>query len=454
MNAAHQLDASSAIDEAQDRDVRLRFMEIDRETSKLLREFWQVLQPALPEILDAFYRHVMHEPILARLVGGDVARLKSAQSTHWHRLFDGQFDNAYVKSVRAIGLVHNKIGLEPRWYIGGYNFVLRRLWALAVRQYWFRPRRLARILGAVNAAVMLDMDFAISVYQEAMLLERQSKQDKVAGAIKAFDTKMSAVVRSVTSSAGSMQESARLMAATAEATARQSTSAAAASEEASSNVQTVASASEQLANSITEISGQVATSTRITTRAVDEAGRTNQQIRALAGAAQKIGDVVKLINDIAGQTNLLALNATIEAARAGESGKGFAVVAAEVKTLATQTAKATDEISEQVHSIQEETRRAVAAIDHIGNTINEVSQIATSIAAAVEQQGAATQEIARNVQEAATGTAEVSSNIVHLQKSAGEVGHTAGQVLTASDALGQQADLVRDAVQHFLCEVA
>ena len=453
MHAAQKLDASPALHDAQDHVSRLRFMEIDRETGDLLREFWQVLQPALPAVLEEFYRHLAREPNLAKLVGNDVPRLKSAQSMHWQRLFDSRFDDAYVQSVRTIGLVHNRIGLEPRWYIGGYNFVMRRLWALAVQQYRFRPGRLAKVLGAINSAVMLDMDYAISVYQDAMLAERDNRA-RIDAAIKQFESRMAGVTRAVTDAASSMQRSAESMSTTAGKAAQQTTAVAAAAEQASTNVQTVASAAEQLAGSIREIGRLVSNSTSITTKAVEEAERTNRQFRSLANAAQKIGDVVKLINDIAGQTNLLALNATIEAARAGEAGKGFAVVAAEVKILATQTARATEEISEQIASIQSETAKAVVAIDHIGTTITEVSSIAGSIASAVEQQGTATQEIAHNVQEASTGTTEVSTNIVHLQKSASEVGHNAGQVLNAAEALGQQADLVRDAVQEFLREVA
>ncbi len=219
------------------------------------------------------------------------------------------------------------------------------------------------------------------------------------------------VVKIVASSATELKASAESMVASAEETASQSTAVAAASEEVTANIQTVSAAAEELTSSVNEISRQVMESTRISEEAVAETERTNVVVQGLAEAAQKIGDVVKLISDIAGQTNLLALNATIEAARAGEAGKGFAVVASEVKSLANQTAKATEDIAAQVGNIQSATNDAVGAIKGVGETINKLSEIATSISSAVEEQGAATGEISRNVQEAANGTQEVTGNI-------------------------------------------
>jgi methyl-accepting chemotaxis protein len=222
------------------------------------------------------------------------------------------------------------------------------------------------------------------------------------------------------------------------------------SEEASTNVQTVAAATEQLSASINEISRQVAESTNIAGEAVAQAEQTNAGVQALADAAQRIGDVVKLISGIAEQTNLLALNATIEAARAGEAGKGFAVVASEVKSLATQTAKATEEITAQVAAIQGATGASVQAIQAIGGTINRVNQIAAAIAAAVEEQGAATQEIARNVQQASNGTTQVSGHIASVSQAAGETGVAAGEVLSSAKGLARLSEALRDDVDRFV----
>jgi methyl-accepting chemotaxis protein len=265
-----------------------------------------------------------------------------------------------------------------------------------------------------------------------------------------FEASVKGVVQGVSSASSQMQSSAQSMSATAEETQRQATAVAAASEQASTNVQTVASAAEELSSSIAEISRQVAESTKIAGKAVEDAGHTNDKVQALAEAAQKIGDVVKLINDIAGQTNLLALNATIEAARAGEAGKGFAVVASEVKSLANQTAKATDEIGAQIAAIQGATGEAVTAIKQIGETIGRVSEIATTIASAVEEQGAATQEIARNVQQASKGTSEVSSNIAGVTQAATDTGKVSSEVLSAAGDLSKQSVRLRDEVDKFL----
>ncbi len=440
-------------DNDQDCAARLRFMRITEPTRALLREFWKVAEPEMPRILDGFYRHVTAEPILSRLVGNQVSRLKDTQRGHWARLFDGRFDDAYLRGVRTIGLIHNKIGLEPRWYIGGYNFVLAELTALAVAAHRWRPARLSTVLTAINSAVMLDMDIAISVYQEALLADRQRAQDKITRAIRDFDERMGQTLHSFTEAATRMQGTANTLSATAEEVTHRTTAVAAASEQASVNVQTVASAAEELSASVTEIGRQVAESTRISGEAVQQANRTDATVRGLADAAQKIGEVVSLISDIASQTNLLALNATIEAARAGEAGKGFAVVAGEVKHLASQTAKATDEISQQVTTIQGVTHDAVQAIRTIADTIDQINTIATAVSAAIEEQGAATQEIARNVAEASHGTRDVSDNILAVNQTADDTRRSAAEALAAASELTSRSDSLQRDVSAFFGEI-
>ena len=281
-------------------------------------------------------------------------------------------------------------------------------------------------------------------------LKRASAVD---GYCRSFDTSIRRMLDSVSDAAGHMTTTANGMSATAEETSRQSAAVAAASEEASASVHTVAAAAEELAASVAEISRQVSHSADVAREAATRAGRTNEKVQSLADGAEKIGAVVKLINDIAGQTNLLALNATIEAARAGEAGKGFAVVASEVKSLATQTAKATEEIAGQVAGIQSATKEAVAAIQEIATVIGQVNEISTTIAAAVEEQGAATQEIARNAQEAAKGTTEVSSNISGVTQGAGMTGSAASEVLTAAREVAAHSASLRDQVDTFLKQI-
>ena len=426
---------------------------IDSKTGELLREFWKVVEPALPKLLEGFYQHATKEPCLARLIGSDIPRLKTAQGTHWARLFNGRFDQEYMQGVRTIGNIHNKIGLEPRWYIGGYNFVLSQLALLAVSKYRWKPSHLADILTATNCAIMLDMDIAISVYQDAMLADRQKHQDKLTAAIHEFDGHMKIALETVAGSASKLQNSAHVLASNAEESSRQSTAVAAASEQASTNVQTVAFATEELSSSVLEIGRQVAESTKIAGRAVEQANHSSATMQGLAKAAQRIGDVVELINTIAGQTNLLALNATIEAARAGEAGRGFAVVASEVKALAEQTAKATGEIGQKILAIQAATKESVESIQEIGATIASVNEITTAVAAAVEEQGSATAEIARNVQEAARGTQEVSSNISGVSHAASETGQTATQLLTAAKQLSVQSETLRSQVEGFFATI-
>ncbi|PWC34282.1 methyl-accepting chemotaxis protein [Azospirillum sp. TSO35-2] len=283
--------------------------------------------------------------------------------------------------------------------------------------------------------------------------ERKAKELRTAAVeqlIEGFDRSMSGILRTVSAAATELDATAQSMSLTAEQTNSQASSTAAAAEQASVNVQTVASATDELSASIREISAQVTRSTDIAGQAVGEAQATNTRVQGLVEQAQRIGDVVKLITDIASQTNLLALNATIEAARAGEAGKGFAVVAQEVKNLANQTAKATDEIAGQIASMQQATSEAAAAITGIGGTIGSINEIATSIASAIEEQGAATGEIARNVQEASRGTEVVTANITEVSRGATQTGSAATQVLGAAGELSRQSEMMRSEVERFL----
>jgi methyl-accepting chemotaxis protein len=313
-------------------------------------------------------------------------------------------------------------------------------------------------IGAMARAVQVFKENAIEkeylaaeqAKEQARKERRTQLMDRLAGD---FDGAVGDVLRSLSSATTEMEATAQSMSTTAEETSRRATAATSASEQATTNVQTMSSAAEQMAASINEIVQQVARSSNMAKAAVEEASRTNDTVRGLAESSQKIGKVVQLINDIAGQTNLLALNATIEAARAGEAGKGFAVVAQEVKNLANQTAKATVEIESQIGAIQSATGDSVAAIKSIGEKIALMEEVSTQIAAAIEEQGAATIEISRNSQEAASGTREVSSNVAGVTQAASETGTASSQVLRAAGDMSKQAELLRAEVDKFLAEV-
>jgi methyl-accepting chemotaxis protein len=307
---------------------------------------------------------------------------------------------------------------------------------------------------------------ALQVFKEALIAKKaaddaatrdaEAKIDRgrrVDNITREFEAMIGEIVNTVSAASSQLESSAGTLTSSASRSKELATTVAAASEEATSNVQSVASATEELSSSVTEISRQVQESARMANDAVGQARSTTDRVSELSKAATRIGDVVELINTIAGQTNLLALNATIEAARAGEAGRGFAVVASEVKALAEQTSKATGEIGQQISGIQAATLDSVNAIKEISSTIERLSEISSAIAAAVEEQGAATQEISRNVQQAAQGTQRVSSNIADVERGAGETGSASSQVLSAAKALSGDSSRLKQEVGKFLTSV-
>jgi methyl-accepting chemotaxis protein len=352
------------------------------------------------------------------------------------------------------------------WLYVGRN-ILRRIRSLQSSMKILSSGDLdSEIYRSGQSDEIAEMSESLQVFRESMIsartLSADQDKDNIAKAERAsrmeariaeFESTVRSALDSLATSANSMQATAQSMSATADQSSALVSAVASAAEETSVNVQTVSSGTEELSSSIAEIGRQVVSSSEIARKAVEEAGATDATMQGLADNAARISVVVDLIQTIASQTNLLALNATIEAARAGEAGRGFAVVASEVKSLANQTAKATDEIRQQIVNMQTVTNSAVGAIRNISTTITEINEVTAAIAAAVEEQGAATREIARNIQHAAGGTSEVSSNIVGVSSASQEAGAAAGEVLSASDALRREADVLRAEIDAFLSNI-
>lgn len=438
--------------------TRLAFIRVDDTVRRNLRELSPLIKRVLPGVLDAFYLHIEKFPDTARLFKdkNHMRYARDAQLKHWELIAAADFNESYVASVTRVGKAHQRLGLEPRWYIGGYSMVVAGLLeaietelddgGFSKKGRAEKRAHKAKLLSAITTAALLDMDFAISVYLDMGV---QAKQEVIDGLAQSFRT----IIDTVSSASTQLESTASSLSTTARTTTDLTTVVAGASEEASSNVQAVAAATEELSGSVHEIARQVSESNRIAGEAVGQAQRTDDRITALSQAATKIGDVVKLITAIAEQTNLLALNATIEAARAGESGKGFAVVAQEVKALAAQTSKATDDIRVQIASMQEATQESVMAIKEIGTTIGRISEISSTIAAAVEEQGAATKEIATNVHRAAEGTLSVATNITEVNKGAVETGSAAEQLLASAKSLAGESTHLNSALDQFVASV-
>jgi methyl-accepting chemotaxis protein len=343
---------------------------------------------------------------------------------------------------------------------GGIHGLAASLLRLSRRDYGFELPEASRgdEIGEMARAVATCRDGlreadALAAAQAEEAAAKVARGERVDGLLRGFEAEAAEVLRGVASAAVELNATAGEMAGTAQDGVARATSVAAASEQASANVQTVAASAEELAASIAEVARQVGSSAEVARRAAEDARATDGAVQGLSEAARSIGDVVRLINDIAGQTNLLALNATIEAARAGEAGRGFAVVASEVKTLAAQTAKATEQIGAQISAMQGETARAVQAIGGIVRTIEEMNSITAQVAAAAEEQTAATREIGRAVSEAASGTQEVSRHTAGVTEGAERTGAAADQLRAASSELAQQSEQLRGRVDRFLSEI-
>jgi methyl-accepting chemotaxis protein len=371
------------------------------------------------------------------------------------RMFSGKFDDEYFDSVHRIGKAHCQLGLQPGWYIGGYGLVKQMIINLvladATKTRGFnvkgRVSKASKLIQAIDKAISLDMDLAISVYLAEKDADFKGRLNDLADQ---FSQVIAAISGALSESSGGMAKEAEGLQRTAKGTADQVETAKRGAEEANANAQAVAAAVEELTASIGEIASQVSDAARVTEGAVSKASHMTGSVDELNDAAEKVGGIIRLINEIAEQTNLLALNATIEAARAGEAGKGFAVVANEVKSLATQTAKATGEIAEHVRAMQEATGGVASQIGGSSNAIGQVGQSSSAIASAIEEQTSVTQEISRSVSETSTGVGSVLEAMTSVSAAAQRTQDSAGSVTIASNDVRSKADELEEQSRVFI----
>ncbi len=438
--------------------IRLDLLEIDEPMRATLREMRPFFAKSLPGILARFYDKVrQHDPSCGIFKDGAMQEAVRMQLQHWDLIGGGDFGLAYMSSIARFFEFNQRAGVPPQWYIGCRQMFIANELMKAVETEVQVPRfgqaaqaardKKALMLKALAKANMLDTENVVAVYFGS---NRQARKDTIAQAGERFR----AITTSLSTASGELESTARTLSDNAGNTTRLASVVANASENASDNVQSVASATEELASSVREISQQVQESSRIALSAVRQADETDGRINALSQAASRIGDVIKLITSVAEQTNLLALNATIEAARAGDAGRGFAVVAQEVKALASQTAKATDEIGIQIAGMQTATQEAVGSIKMISSTIGKISEITSAISAAIEEQGAATQEISGNIQRTASGTSEVAGTIAEVSQGATQTGAASSQLLSSAKQLSVSTASLQSEIDGFLKSIA
>jgi methyl-accepting chemotaxis protein len=439
--------------------IRLEITEFDAEAKARLNELRPLFAKALPGIIENFCRYVArHEPATAALRDPQfIQESVRLHLSHWDLIGKANFGDELSKSALTICQHHQKLDLLPPWYMGTrMMFVSTQLGKAAAASVEI-PRygrgiqpahdKRAALRTTISMVAALDTEVTTAVYFGS---NRQIRKDAITNAKGRF----SALITALTAASRDLTTTAERLSSSTGNSTRLAGVVAGASTDASSNVQTVAAATDELATSVQEISRQVADSSRVAGAAVEQANQTNARINSLSQAANRIGDVVKLITSVAEQTNLLALNATIEAARAGDAGRGFAVVAQEVKALASQTAKATDEIGTQIAGMQAATQEAVSSIKMIGTTIDQISAITTAIASSIDEQGKATREIAQNIQRAASGTSQVADTISQVSASSVETGAVSGHLLKSAKSLLEDTAKLESDIDGFLNSIA